>query len=348
MLKKLIKKRFKILAVLGIVLVLILTRKHPVKVEISKVAKGTITQAISASGKVEAKEKADLSFSGGGRVAWVGVKKGDSVSKWQGIASLDTVALNTTYQQALNTYRSLEAAAQKAEDDVKGHDADETFAQKSTRMAAQVARDNAFDAVKAAEQALKLAVVVAPFAGVVTEVNPAFAGVNVLPGVAVYSVLNPLTFYFSCEVGEADIAKIKPGQEAILRFDAYPDKDLKGKVKSIDLISVITSTGGTAYKTEISLPKAEGVELRLGLNGGVEIITGVSEEALYVPAEAVVETPDGSFVWKIENGNRVKKIKIETGVSSIEQMEIKNGLTEGDSVVVSPSEKLKNGDKIRI
>lgn len=310
-------------------------------------SKGIITQTISASGKVDAREKADLTFQGGGRVVWVGVKKGDKVYKWQGIASLDTVVLNAAYQQALNTYRSLEAAAQKAEDDVKGHATDETFSQKATRMTAQVARDNAYDAVKAAEQALKFAVIVAPFAGVVTEANPAFAGLNVLPGVAVYSVVNPKTFYFSCEVGEIDVAKIKVGQKVNLKLDAYPEQELEGVVKEIGLSSVVTSTGGTAYKVEISLPETEGVELRLGLNGDAEIVTDIAKDVLYVLSDAVVEEAGENYVWQVEKGNRVKKVKIDLGISSIEQSEIKSGLNEGDIVVVAPSEKLKNGDKIR-
>ena len=147
-----------------ILLTFLFFRKPAVKVETVAVVKGDIVEAISASGEVDASEKADLIFQGSGKLAWVGVKEGDKVKKYQAIAKLDTVLLNASYQQAINSYTSYNAAAQKAEDDViKGHSADETYAQKSTRVAAQVARDNAYDAMKAAEQSLKFATIYAPF-----------------------------------------------------------------------------------------------------------------------------------------------------------------------------------------
>ncbi|MFZ5932578.1 MAG: efflux RND transporter periplasmic adaptor subunit, partial [Patescibacteria group bacterium] len=227
------RKKIIIIA-LGLLIALVFFRKPGVKVETFKVGRGEIVETFFAPGKIDAEERADLTFLTSGRVVWVGVKKGDLVKKWQGIASLDTVALNAAYQQALNTYRSLEAAAQKAEDDVKDHAADETFAQKATRMAAQVARDNAFDSVKAAEQALKLATIIAPFDGIITQANPAFAGVNIFPTSAVYSVVNPKSLFFNTEVNELDVTKIKVGQKVKLALDAYPDRELEGKVETID------------------------------------------------------------------------------------------------------------------
>lgn len=331
----------------AVILVLIFSRKSPVKVETYKVTRGEIVEAVSSSGEIAASQKADLTFQGGGRVAWVGIKEGDKVSEWQAIASLDTVALKAAYQQALNTYRSLEAAAQKAEDDVKGHSADESFAQKATRMAAQVARDNAFDAVKAAENALKYGTIYAPFAGVITKANPAFAGVNVLPGTAIYSLVNPKSFYFSVEVSETDIANVKVGQKVNVVLDAFSGHKLEGRVENIGLVSVLTSTGGTAYEVKIFLPKTEGLEYRLGMNGDAEIVVGGVKEAFYVPADAVIEEADGNYVWRVEKRNRVKKVKVEIGATSIDKSEIKSGLAEGETVVVRPPLSLKANSRIK-
>lgn len=340
------KKKFILVGVL-VVLFLVIFRKPVIKVETTTVSRGDISQTVSSSGKIDADQKADLMFQGGGRLAWVGVKVGDRVKKYQAIASLDGTVLNFLYQQAINTYKAYEAAAQKVEDDVKGHAADETFAQKSTRMAAQVARDNAYDAMKAAETNLKYATIIAPLAGVITKTEPAYAGSNVTALSAVYSIVNPETFYFSTEVNEVDVTKIKVGQKVYLSLDAFPDQQVESAVADIGLVNIITSTGGTAYQVKIALPKKEKVEYRLGMNGDAEIVIGGVEDTLYVPAEAVVEETGGSYIWRVEKGKRVKKVRVETGVTSIDKSEVKDGLTEGDIVVIRPPLKLKVGSKVK-
>lgn len=331
----------------GIIILLffVFSGKAEVKVETAKVERGEIVESISASGEVDAEEKADLTFQSSGRLAWVGVKEGDLVTKYQAIAKLDTVILSAAYQQAVNSYRAYEAAAQKAEDDVKGHDKDETYAQKSTRMAAQVARDNAYDAMKAAEQNLKYATITSPFDGIITSANPSYPGSNVTYLNAVYSVVNPKTFYFKCEVGEDEISKIRVGQKVSLSLDSYPDEEFESLVESIGISSVTTSTGGTAYKVKIALSQKEGVDFRLGMNGSVEIVVNTHSDVLSIPTDAVIEEDSGNFVWVVSMG-KVKKIKVEVGASSIEKSEIKEGIEEGDEVVISPPINLKNGIKI--
>lgn len=339
------KRKFVIFGIL-ILLSFLFFRKPAVKVETVKVAKGDIIEAVPASGEVDASEKADLTFQGSGKLAWVGVKEGDSVKKYQAIAKLDTILLNAAYQQSINTYTSLNAAAQKAEDDVKGHSGDETYAQKSTRVAAQVARDNAYDAMKAAEQSLKFATILAPFGGVMTAVNPPYPGSNVTYTTAVYSIVNPETFYFSTEVGETEISKIKAGQRVTLTLDAYPDEKFESVVESIGISSVVTSTGGTAYKVKIVLPKKKGIIFRLGMNGDTEIVANTYSDTLFVPSDSVIEEDSGNYVWLVNGNKTVKKVKVTLGVSSVDKSEIKEGVKEGDTVIVRPPTNLKNGSKI--
>lgn len=339
-------KRKLIAALVLIVLSFILFNKPVIKVETVAVAKGDIVESVSASGEVDAREKADLTFQGSGKLAWVGVKEGEEVKKYQAIAKLDTILLNAAYQQSINSYMSLNAAAQKAEDDVKNHASDETFAQKSTRMAAQVARDNAYDAMKAAEQSLKFATITAPFDGIITLANPAYSGPNVTYLTATYSILNPETFYFSIEVGETEISKIKVGQKVTLALDAYPNENFESTIESIGVLSVVTSTGGTAYKIKIALPKKEGVIFRLGMNGDAEVVIDTYSDTLFVPSDAVIEEDSGNYVWQVNGGGKVKKVKVILGVSSVDKNEIKDGLKEGDLVILRPPTNLKNGSKI--
>ncbi|MDP3994947.1 MAG: efflux RND transporter periplasmic adaptor subunit [bacterium] len=340
----------KIIIVAVIVLLLIVWKgfsgKKESPVDLVTAENGELVESISSSGKIDAGEKADLIFQSGGRVSWVGVKEGDRVKKWQGIASLDTVSLSVAYQQALNTYKDKQALAEKAEDDVKGHSGDETYAQKATRTTAQVARDNAYDSLRGAGQALKFATIVAPFEGIITKASPAYAGINVTLGGAVYSIVNPKTMYFEAEINEVDVIKIKEGQKVTLSIDAYPEEVFDTSVELIGLSYVTTSTGGTAYKVKISLPRKDEAVFRLGMKGDAEFILGTKENVLLIPSSSLFEDGDNNFVWFVQNG-KLKKVQVEVGGSSIDRIEIKSGLNEGQSIVSSPKANFKEGQKIK-
>jgi HlyD family secretion protein len=70
-----------------------------------------------------------------------------------------------------------------------------------------------------------------------------------------------------------------------------------------------------------------------GLNGQADIVTEEHKDVLAVPQDAIRE--DGTVY--IKEGNEYKTVKVETGLSSDSDIEIKSGLTEGQEVVKNPS-----------
>ncbi|HJY98223.1 MAG TPA: hypothetical protein VJ227_00725, partial [Patescibacteria group bacterium] len=135
--KKLSRKR-KLIIALAVVflLVFIFARNGGRNGTISaKVERGTVNEELVLTGSVSAEKYAKLSFPTSGKISWVGVVEGQKVVKWQAVASLDKTVLNASYMQALNNYRSYQAAADSTLDSLKDHDSDESFAQKATRTA---------------------------------------------------------------------------------------------------------------------------------------------------------------------------------------------------------------------
>ncbi|MDO8504139.1 MAG: efflux RND transporter periplasmic adaptor subunit [bacterium] len=314
---------------------------------LSEAQYGTIVESVSASGEVKAGEVANLTFPSAGKVAWVGVKEGDFVNKYQGIAKLDTLALSAAYQEALNNYRDKEALAAKAEDDVKDHAGDETFAQKATRTTAQVARDNAYDAVRSAEQTLKFATLVTPISGLVVEANPEVPGINVSPGTAIYTIVNPDSVYFSADVNEVDVSQVYVGQKAFVRLDAYPVERFEGKIRKIGFQSVTTTTGATAYPVVVELAQSQDLKFRVGMNGDVEFLLEKKEDILLAPATSIVEEKDKTFAWIVNGEGKAEKIEVKTGASSIDSIEVISGLSTGNKVINRPPSEIKAGDKIK-
>jgi membrane fusion protein (multidrug efflux system) len=346
--KKLNRRRVIVIGIILVILIIIksFTSSKPLAVEVTKVEIGNLTDSISTSGKIKADQIATLTFPTAGKVAWVGVNEGQKVYKWQAIASLDKTLLDTAYQQARSNLRAAEATLERIYDSIKGQAVGESFIAKDNRTSAEVAKDNAFDALRAAKYNLENATIIAPFSGIIVQADPSFAGVNVNPATSSYVLINPNSFYFEAQVNQADIAKIKVGQKAVIRLDSYPDKQIQTTVKQTSLTSVTTSTGGTAYKVRMLL-NGQDLDLRQDMDGDAEFLLSTVENVLLVPSTALVEEKEKSFVYVVEE-NRVRKTEVEIDASSVDYIQITSGLSEGQIIVTLPPATIKDNAKIKI
>jgi HlyD family secretion protein len=346
--KQKLGKWFWLIPVIALVIVwrVLVGVNKTTKVQTVKVTQGELVQSVSTSGTVKADQYSQLTFPSGGKVAAVWVKSGDKVKKGSWIAQLDTIPLNAAYQQAMGNYRNYQAIVEQALDSVKGHDSDETFAQKVTRTTAEVSRDNAYNAMLAAQDNLANAVITAPFSGIIDTALPSSPGMQVLPGAANYTIVNPSTVYFDAEVEETDLPNIAVGQTVNIKLDAYPIDSYQGVVTNVGMVAFTSGTGGNAYHVRISLPDNTNMKFKIGMGGDVDIIFNKIENVLKVPVSAVV-TDTNNYVWEVVAG-RAKKVTIETGGENNDEAEVKSGVTEGQTVISQPPATLKDGQKVSI
>jgi len=293
------------------------------------VKKQDIKSIVSSSGTLTGKNVVDLKFKSSGKLSYINVKVGDKVSAWQTIAGLDIEQLNIDLQQAQNTLRDKQALAEKAEDDVKDHSKDESFAQKTTRSTAQVARDNAYDSVKEAQKAFEDAIIVSPIAGLITQANP-IPGQDVSTSDVIVRVVDFSEILFDSDIDEADIGKISVGQKAEVSLDAYSDKIFKGTVSEIIPQTKTTSSGSTVIAVRIKL-EAEITPIN-GLSGQATIILAEVKNALTIPLEAVRE----DNVVFVQGNQKMEQKKVVTGIKSDTDVEIKEGLSETERVLLNP------------
>jgi len=291
------------------------------------IQKGTVKEELILTGAIKAEKHVTLAFPTSGKISWVGVAEGDTVKKGQALTSLDKTVLNTIYQQALNTYKDKQAAAEKAEDDVKDHSADETYTQKSTRTTAQVARDSAYDAVLAADYNLKNATLLAPFAGIVTSLPFPSPGINVTAVDIQVEIVDPATIYFEVDADQSEVTNIKDGQGAIVILDSYQDSEFKGAVTFIGYTPK-AGEAGTVYKVKIKFDGGLGEGLpRIGMTGDAKFILSQKENVLYAPPRFVNSDKDGKFV---NLGKKDNKVRVEIGIEGEDRVEIVGGVKEGD------------------
>lgn len=326
---KLNKKRITILAVILLAAILafnFFNRPKNQTLQFATVTRQDIKSIVSSSGTLTGKNVADLKFKSSGKLVFINVKPGDKVFTYQTIAGLDTTQLEIDLQQVRNTLRDKQAAAEKVEDDVKDHSKDETFTQKASRSTAQVARDNAFDEVKAAEKALQDAYLLTPIAGIVTKA-PFVAGQNVSASDVIVQIVDFSQIYFDTEIDESDIGKIALGQKAEVTLDAYADKVFEGIVNQIIPQTETTSSGATVVKVRIKLTDPDITPIN-GLSGQAEILLSEAKNALIIPIEALGE----DNVVILQNKKGQQKVKVLPGIQSDTDVEIKEGLREGDKI----------------
>lgn len=300
-------------------------------IQLADVKTGTVKEVISSSGTLEGTDSADLRFKIGGKLNYIGVEAGETVKKGQLIASLDTRDLLIDLQQANNTFEIKDSTAKRAEDDVKDHTADENFTQREARVAAQKARDNAYDDVKAAKRAIEDAYIYAPLSGVVTKADPN-VGQTVSVTDLIAQIVDETEYVFEAEVDESDLGRVKLGQSAEVTLNSHPDRIFKAVVSKITPATETTDSGATVVIVKLALGKPD-INFVSGINGQAEIITEQVDNVLVVPLDALMENDE---VYISRNGG-YEKTKVETGIRSDLDAEVKSGLSPGDLVVTNPA-----------
>ncbi len=169
-----------------------------------------------------------------------------------------------------------------------------------------------------------------PVGGVVLE-KKAVQGMRFMPGEALYQIADVASVWVLADVFERDLAAVKLGQTVAVTLDAYPGKTFAGK------LSYLYPTLNPQTRTvpvRIELPNPEGL-LRPGMYANVEIKVGAGRTALVVPISAVIDSGTQQRVIVQKEAGRFEPREVKLGMRSDDYVEVKEGVAEGERVVVS-------------
>ncbi len=157
------------------------------------------------------------------------------------------------------------------------------------------------------------------------------------PGVPAISIISS-DFIIKAEVNETDVVNLKVGQDVDIKLDAYFEDKLNGKITEISPIS--TNIGGVVSFELIVKPEIEnGPKLLYGLSASLDITTPGVEDVLYVPIQSVLEEDGKSYVSIPGEDGTINKTEVTTGVFNYDFIEIKSGISEGDIILISPTQQ---------
>jgi multidrug efflux pump subunit AcrA (membrane-fusion protein) len=146
--------------------------------------------------------------------------------------------------------------------------------------------------------------------------------------------LSTIGFKIQTDISELEIAKIndRGGNTVTVRLDAFPGKELVGKVLSIEPKEIVKD-GDKYYRTDISIEPTS-LPIRSGMSADLLIHISTKTNVLKIPELSITKRENRSFVTLV-NGDIQKEVEIKTGVSDGESIEILSGLTEGATITVS-------------
>ena len=244
------KKLIIALIIIAIIITIVFPKlgigKSNKKVESAIVKSGNLEEKLTISGTTDADEKVTLRFQTTGRLAWVGVREGDYVKKYQGIASLDQRELKKDLEKYLNDYLTKRwDFDQVKKDDYKDKVITDTI--KRIQDKAQFAMNKSVLDVELQDISIQYANLWTPIEGIVTRATFPYPGVNLTAlNTAEFDIVNPQTVYFSANADQTEVTKLYDGLNGKLILDAYPDKTITGSIKSISFIPKTGETG-TVY-----------------------------------------------------------------------------------------------------
>lgn len=213
--------------------------------------------------------------------------------------------------------------------------------------------------IKAQEAALKEAVnqlalselnykysfVKSPISGVVSS-RPVKLGETVMKGALIATVTRTDSFYIEAFIDEADVGKVKIGQDVHVSLDAYPEKTFPGRLYAISPVVLGGKQETRAFEVR-SRFKDKGITVKPGMSADIEIVVDKAGDALIVPSQAVIERDGEKHVF-VKKGTKAKLREVKTGLFNWTYTQIISGIKEGEEVLINPDiQGLKDGVRIR-
>ena len=307
-----------------------------VPVEVAKAARRSIAASYMGTAPLEARGEAQVVAKTSGIALAVLADVGQQVRAGQVLVRIDRDRATLQVAQSEAQVRKLEANYRRAtqlagQQMVSANDVDQL----------RYDLENARAAYRLARLELSYGAVTAPISGVV-------AARNIKPGnlvqinTPIFTIVDNSRLEAALNAPEREIEVLKAGQAVQLAVDALPGKTFEGR---IDRVSPVVDSGSGTFRVVCAFDG--GGELQPGMFGRIRINYDQRADALAIPRTALLDDGSAPAVFTVRGGKAVRT-ELKLGYIDGEWVEVRDGLREGDPVVVAGKAALREGSAVQV
>lgn len=307
----------------------------PLPVETSAAYRSDIYATFDTTATIDADAEAPVPARVSGEVVEILVEEGDRVAAGQVLARLDGARLALELEQAR---AGLEMTTREVE----------RMERLRERGLVSVAMLEGLqferDALKASYDLMRLrheyTQIRAPIAGVVSS-RDVKLGAQVLEGSPTFRITGTSRLVVHLQIPQIELSRISAGDEARLTVDALPDRRFEATIARLS--PTIDTRNGT-FRATAYIDNKDGA-LAPGMFGRFSIAWEKHEDALVVPSDAVLREDNEMVVFVVEEGAASRRL-VRLGIETDGEIEILDGLSESEQVVVTGHGSLRDGSRV--
>jgi len=183
----------------------------------------------------------------------------------------------------------------------------------------------------------------APFSGVITDLPYFSAGIRVENATSVLSMMNYSTMLMDLSLPENLMGQMETKQQANIMNDALPDDTLKGRITQL---SPAIDMEARTFKGRIKVDNKQSL-LKPGMFVKAEIVVQQRDSALVIPKEVILTEGKRKVVFIAKNTTAEKRY-IRTGIETLNEVEVIEGLKEEERLIIKGFETLKDRTKVKV
>lgn len=310
-----------------------------VSVKTTQVKTEAISLDFMANGNFEPIQELTFSAEKSGKVISVLVKEGDYVNVGQTLVIVRSDFVDVNAQTAKASYDNAKADYARYENAFKTGGVT-----KQQLDQAKLALTNAGANLKQANINVGDTRLKAPIKGFINKkyIEPGSI-LTGMPASAMFDIVNVSKLKLKVTVNETQVASLKTGSPVTVSASVFPDKVFTGKI----IFIAAKADESLNFAVEIEIANSTDNNLKAGMYGTANFGSKQTQELKVVPRNAFVGSVNGNQVFVVENG-KAKLKKVVSGKILGEQVEIVDGLSDGEAVITTGQINLQDGSLVEI
>jgi len=311
-----------------------------VAVRVATVEKKVVNLDFVANGNFVPKQELNFLSENAGRVKAIYVDEGDRVSKGQVLARIDAEIINTDRETAEATY-------QNAKRDLARYQSSfETGGVTQQQLdQAKLAAENAKLRLQASQRRVSDANIKSPINGIVNKRYIEVGAFVTAQGTQLFELVDVSKLKLQVSVNESQVANLKIGNTVDIQSSVFPDQKFSGKITFIAPKADATLN----FPVEIEVSNDSKNSLRAGMYGTAVFNFPKQAPSILVPRTSFAGSVSSNQVFVLDKANNTAKVRnVTSGRILGDNVEILNGLNEGETVITSGQINLAEGTPVSI